>query len=89
VEQRKGKRRGTELHWLHHASRLLLQGHCQSRGGSAVASRRWSQRRQLAAKLIDQSPAGWDLTTASGERFWSALRFGGAGFTLAWMLAQL
>ena len=44
---------------------------------------------QKAAKLIDQSPAGWDLMTASGERFWRALRFGGAGFTLAWMLAQL
>jgi len=89
VEQRKGKRCGKQLHWLHHASRLLLQGLCQSHVGSAVAARRWRQRRNLASKLIGQPPVGWDLPTASGERFWRGLRFGGAGFTLAWLLAQL
>jgi len=89
VEQRKGKRRSGELRWLHHVSRLLLQGHCQSHGRSGVAARRWVQRRQLAAKLISEPPAGWDVPTASGENFWKALRLGGAGFTLAWLLAQL
>jgi len=89
VEQRKGNRCGRELHWLHHVSRLLLQGQCQSHAGSGVASRRWLQRRQLAARLISEPPAGWDVETASGERFWRVLRFAGTGFALAWLLAQL
>ena len=89
MEQRKGKQCGSELRWLHHASRLLLQGQCQAHVGSGVAGRRWIQRRKLAANLISQSPAGWDVTPLSGERFWRALRFGGAGFTLAWLLSQL
>ena len=89
MEQRKGKRCGTELLWLHHASRLLLQGRCQSRSGSSVSARRWRQRRRLAVNLISPAPDGWDLPTASGMRFWRALRLGGAGFTLAWLLAQI
>ena len=48
-----GKRSGTELLWLHHASRLLLQGR-QSRSGSSVSARRWRQRRRLAVNLIIQ-----------------------------------
>jgi len=89
VEQRKGKRTGQELRWLHHASRLLLQGQCQAHAESGVAARRWVQRRKLAANLISTPPVGWPLSPASGERFWRALRFGGAGFALAWLLAQL
>ena len=89
VEQRKGKRSGGELRWLHHASSLLLQGRCQSHAGSGVAARRWTQRRKLAANLMSQPPVGWETPVPSGKRFWRALRFGGAGFTLAWLLAQL
>ncbi|MDC3011226.1 hypothetical protein OAZ24_03230 [Synechococcus sp. AH-736-G21] len=89
MEQRKGKRCSKQLHWLHHASRLLVQGQCQSHVRSAVAARRWRQRRNLASKLISQPPMGWDVPMASGERFWRGLRFGGAGFMLAWLLAQL
>jgi len=47
------------------------------------------QRRKLAANLISQPPVGWTVSPASGERFWRALRFGGTGFGLAWLLAQL
>lgn len=89
MEQRKGKRPVQELRWLHQASRLFLQGQCQDHAKSGVAARRWMQRRKLAANLISQPPVGWTLSPASGERFWRALRFGGAGFGLAWMLAQL
>jgi len=89
VEQRKGKRPVQELRWLHQASRLFLQGQCQDHAKSGVAARRWMQRRKLAANLISQPPLGWTLSPASGERFWRALRFGGAGFGLAWLLAQL
>ena len=89
MEERKGKRRSSELRWLHHASRLLLQGRRQSNVGSGVASRRWVQRRKLAANLISQPLEGWDVPRASGQRFWEALRFAGEGFTLAWLLAQL
>ena len=89
VEQRKGKRPAQALRWLHQASRLLLQGQCQAHAKSGVAARRWGQRCKLAANLISQPPVGWTLSPASGERFWSALRFGGAGFALAWLLAQV
>ena len=87
VEQRKGKRPAQALRWLHQASRLLLQGQCQTHAKSGVAARRWGQRRKLAANLISHPPTGWDRPMVSGERFWRALRFGGAGFTLAWLLA--
>ena len=56
---------------------------------SGVAARRWLQRRKLAANLITQRPVGWAFSPVSGERFWRALRFGGAGFVVAWLLAQL
>jgi len=67
----------------------MVQGRCHSLSGEGVAARRWIQRRKLASKLINQPLVGWDLPPSSGERFWRALRFGGAGFTLAWLLAQL
>ena len=47
------------------------------------------QPRKLAANLITQRPVGWAFSPVSGERFWRSLRFGGAGFALAWLLAQL
>jgi hypothetical protein len=89
LEERKGKQCRSELRWLHHGSRLLLQGRRQSHVGSSVAARRSIQRRNLAANLISQPLAGWDVPKESGQRFWRALRFGGAGFILAWLLAQL
>ena len=45
------------------------------------------QRRKPAANLI--TPVGWAFSPVSGERFWRSLPFGGAGFALAWLLAQL
>ena len=89
MEERKGKRVGKELRWLHHASRLLLQGQCQARARAGVAARRWLQRGKLGTNLLSELPVGWTLPLTSGERFWKALRFGGAGFALAWVLAQL
>lgn len=74
---------------LHHASRLVSQGQCQAHARSGVAARRWLQRRKLAANLITQRPVGWAFSPVSGERFWRSLRFGGAGFALAWLLEQL
>jgi len=43
----------------------------------------------LTANLITQRSLGWAFLPVSRERFWRALRFGGAGFALAWLLAQL
>ncbi|WP_115162122.1 hypothetical protein [Synechococcus sp. UW86] len=89
MEQRKGQRRVHELRWLHHASRLVLQGQCQAHARSGVAARRWVQRRKLAANLITHRSVDWAFSPVSGERLWRALRFGGAGFAVAWLLAQL
>ena len=89
MEQRKGKRRSSALRWLHLASRLLLQGQCQAYARSGVAARRWVQRGKLATNLISQPAAVCTLSPSSGERFWRALRFGGAGFAFGWFLAQI
>ena len=89
LEKSKGKRPGKELRWLHHASRLLLQGQCQARARSGVAARRWIQRGKLGTNLISEPPVGGTLPPTPGESFWRVLRFGGAGFALAWVLAQL
>ena len=89
MEQRNGKRSERQLRWLHSASRLLLQGRCQGQIGSGVVARRWAQRRNIALKLMSQTPEGWNVPPASGESFWRALRFGGSGFALAWLLAQV
>ena len=82
-------RRQHSLRWLHAGGHLLLQGRAQSaviRWGLGVASRRAIQRQQLAQRLLEQDVTGWLMPMNSGSRFWTGLRWGGAGFALAWWL---
>lgn len=70
---------------LHHLAVLL--GLCsQAQRASGVSGRRQRQRLALAQRLLDPLPAG--LQASDQERFWSILRWGGAGLLLAWLLQR-
>ena len=84
-----GRREQRELKWLHGVSRLIQQGECQHQSGSSVQGRRWQQRRLFAQQLLDRNFNGWLHPERSGSRFWRGLRWGGAGFVLAWVAAHL
>ena len=89
---RQSNRAGRPLKWLHGVSHLIQQGQRQSqsgKSGSAVAERRWKQRRATGRRLLEMEPKGWDLPDVKGARLWKLLRWGGAGFGLAWWLARL
>ena len=77
------------LGWLRASSQLLQVGCVQSQsvkrvGG--VAARRGQQRLEMGRRLLALKIDGWTVTPVSGLRFWLALRWGGTGFSLAWLL---
>jgi hypothetical protein len=79
------------LGWLHSCSRLLHVGRVQFlavKQGKGVAARRGQQRLLMGRRLLELEIVGWSIKPASGERFWRGLRWGGAGFSLAWLLNQ-
>ena len=83
------RREQRQLKWLHGVSRLIQQGECQEQPGLGTQARRWKQRRLFAQQLLDHDFKGWLHPENSGSRFWKGLRWGGAGFVLAWILASL
>ena len=83
------RREQRPLKWLHGVSRLIQQGECQHQAGAGVQGRRWQQRRLLAQQLFDRDFKGWLHPDRPGSRFWRGLRWGGAGFVLAWVIAHL
>ncbi len=79
------------LRWLHSCSQLLQVGRVQFlavKQGKGVAARRGQQRLLMGRRLLELEIVGWSIKPASGERFWRGLRWGGAGFSLAWLLNQ-
>ena len=87
MHQHRADRR--QLRWLHTASLLMLQGRRQAvslQSGRGSSQRRWKQRQNLAQKLLESPAEGWTLPKQRGARFWRALRWGGAGFVVAWWL---
>jgi hypothetical protein len=42
----------------------------------------------MARRLLDPLPAGLRPETQHQERFWNALRWGGAGLILGWLLGR-
>ena len=77
------------LGWLHASSRLLQVGRVQSlavKRVGGVAARRAQQRLEMGRRLLALKIYGWTMTPESGLRFWRALRWGGIGFSLAWLL---
>ena len=80
------------LGWLHASSRLLQVGRVQSLAVNrvgGVAARRAQQRLEMGRRLLALKIGGWTMTPESGLRFWRALRWGGIGFSLAWLLNHL
>jgi len=77
------------LGWLHASSRLLQVGRLQSlavKRVGGVAARRAQQRLEMGRRLLAVKIDGWTVTPESGVRFWQGLRWGGTGFSLAWLL---
>ena len=77
------------LGWLHASSQLLQVGRVQSlavKRCGGVAARRSQQRLEMGRRLLALKIDGWTMTPESGLRFWRGLRWGGTGFSLAWLL---
>ncbi len=72
---------------LHHLAAVLsLAGRPGAVGPSGVSLRRRRQQLELAQRLLDPLPESLLPSDRHGARFWSALRWGGGGVLLAWLL---
>ena len=83
------KRRRQPLRWLHASGLLLQLGRSQATSLTyvqGVASRRALQRQKLGQRLLELDVRGWLVPTISGSQFWTGVRWGGAGFIVAWWL---
>jgi hypothetical protein len=65
---------------------LSIAGRPGAVGPTGVTLRRRRQKLELAKRLLDPLPDGLLPSSRHGERFWSALRWGGLGLLLAWLL---
>ena len=77
------------MRWLHSSGRVMQVGRVQDlavKRLGGVSARRGVQRLRMGQRLLAMEIVGWTATTESGDRFWRALRWGGAGFSFAWML---
>lgn len=72
---------------LHHLAAVLsIAGRPGAVAPTGVTLRRRRQKLELAQRLLDPLPDGLLPSSRHGERFWSALRWGGLGLLLAWLL---
>jgi hypothetical protein len=80
-------RRSPSLGLLHHLAALLsLAGRSGAVAPSGVSLRRRRQRLELAQRLLDPLPDALLPAGRRADRFWTALRWGGLGLLLAWLL---
>lgn len=74
---------------LHHLAALLnLAGRRLPEREVGAPMRRRRQRLALAQRLIDPLPPGLRSGDEGAERFWRALRWGGVGLMVAWLLRR-
>ncbi|MEA5440975.1 hypothetical protein [Cyanobium gracile] len=72
---------------LHHLAAVLsIAGRPGAVAPTGVTLRRRRQKLELAQRLLDPLPDGLLPSSRHSERFWSALRWGGLGLLLAWLL---
>jgi hypothetical protein len=74
---------------LHHMVAVLdLAGRRPPDDERSAAQRRRRQRLALAQQLFDPLPPALRPADEGSERFWRALRWGGVGLLLAWLLGR-
>jgi hypothetical protein len=72
---------------LHHLAAVLsIAGRPGAVAPTGVTLRRRRQKLELAQRLLDPLPDALLPSSRHGDRFWSALRWGGLGLLLAWLL---
>lgn len=72
---------------LHHLAAVLsVAGRPGAVAPTGVTLRRRRQKLELAQRLLDPLPDALLPSSRHGDRFWSALRWGGLGLLLAWVL---
>ena len=79
---------------LHHLEALLTlagprQGPHPARAFNQASERRRQQRLSLAQRLLDPLPLALRAPGQEAVRFWQALRWGGGGLLLGWILQRL
>jgi hypothetical protein len=75
--------------WLHSLSSLLAvaaRGERLQPEHIGTGARRLRQHLELGQRLLDPLPKPLRAATGQGEWFWRALRWGGSGMLLAWLL---
>ena len=83
------RRQRHSLRWLHDSAALLMLGRYQAmalKRHQGVPARRARQRQKLGQRLLETEIQWWPLPSARTTVFWTGLRWGGAGFILAWWL---
>jgi len=81
------QRRREPTRLLHHLAVVLtLAGRPAARERSGLVQRRRRQRLELARRLLDPLPEALLPESRHADRFWSALRWGGGGLLLSWLL---
>ncbi|MCP9926890.1 hypothetical protein KBY90_03280 [Cyanobium sp. CH-040] len=78
-------RRRHPVRLLHLLDGLFTQASL-ARRSSGVAQRRQQQRLAVAQRLLDPLPAPLTMADGGATAFWRALRWGGLGLLLAWLL---
>ncbi len=74
---------------LHHLAAVLSLSQRQPPPEPIGAlMRRRRQRLALAQRLLDPLPSGLRSSRQGAERFWQAVRWGGLGLILAWVLQR-
>ncbi len=73
------------VHLLHLLDGIFTQASLAGRS-SGVSQRRQRQRLALSQRLLDPLPAELTPADQGSQLFWRALRWGGLGLLLAWLL---
>jgi hypothetical protein len=94
MNRRTRRRAGRPTRLLHHLEALLTlagprQGPHPAGASDQASERRRLQRLSLAQRLLDPLPDGLRAPDQAAEIFWRALRWGGGGLLLGWILQRL
>jgi hypothetical protein len=94
MNRRTRRQAGHPTRLLHHLEALLTVAGPRQASHPASASdqaseRRRRQRLSLAQRLLDPLPVGLRAPGQAADLFWRALRWGGGGLLLGWLLQRL